>query len=363
MRIREKIRWAGKVLFPTYRWRLPEQVIFFITDKCNLACAHCFYWANLNKETHEATLEEIDRFSKSLGHFSFLTLTGGEPFLRDDILEIIKIFHKNNSVSNVSIPTNGFFTKRILKTTENILRNIKNVDLAIKISLDGLEEKHDAIRGAKGAFSKAVDTYYQLLEFKKTNPHFKVGIIITYSTLNQESLSETLDYIKEKLDPDTISLNFARGNTKDPKIKEADLVNYLESYRSALAFLLAKKNKQTNLFYRFYSAYKSKVSEMVAQSINQNRYLFPCYAGRLLCIIDSSLNVYPCEMIGRGFGNIRAYGYDFRKLWFSKDAETLRHEIEKAQCHCTYECSLQLTAFFNLKTLLSLIPRMLRLNP
>jgi MoaA/NifB/PqqE/SkfB family radical SAM enzyme len=359
MRLCEKIRWAGKVLFPTYRWRLPEQVIFFITDKCNLACAHCFYWANLNKETHEATLEEIDRFSKSLGPFSFLTLTGGEPFLRDDIPEIIKIFHKNNSVSSVSIPTNGFFTERILKTTENILRNNKNVDLAIKISLDGLEEKHDAIRGARGVFSKAVDTYHGLVEFKKTNPRFKVGIIITYSALNQESFPEMLDYIKEKLNPDTISLNFVRGNTKDPKIKKADPANYLESYRSVLAFLLAKKNKQTNLYYRFYSAYKSKVSEMVAQIINQRRYLFPCYAGRLLCIIDSSLNVYPCEIIGKGFGSLRDYGYDFRKLWFSRDAELLRKEIKKTQCYCTYECSLQITSFFNLKELLSLVPRTL----
>jgi len=362
MRFREKIRWAGKILFPTYRWRLPEQVIFFITDKCNLACAHCFYWANLNKETNEATLEEIDRFSKSLGPFSFLTLTGGEPFLRDDIPEIIKIFNKNNSVSSVSIPTNGFFTERILKTTENILRNTKNVDFAIKISLDGLEEKHDAIRGARGAFLKAVDTYHGLVKFKKKNPYFKVGIIVTYSALNQESLPETLDYIEEKLNPDMISLNFARGDLIDPKIKEADVVNYLKSYRRALSFLLAKKNKQANLYYRFYSAYKSKVSEMVAQITNQNRYLFPCYAGRLLCVIDSSLNVYPCEIIGRGFGSIRDYGYDFRKLWFSQDAESLRKEIKKAKCYCTYECSLQITAFFNLKALLSLVPRTLWFN-
>ena len=341
---------------------MPEQVIFFMTDKCNLACAHCFYWANLNKETHEATLEEIDRFSKSLGHFSFLTLTGGEPFLRDDIPEIIKIFKTNNKISSVSIPTNGFFTERILKTTENILRNTKDVDLAIKVSIDGLEEKHDAIRGVRGAFSKAVDTFHGLVEFKKKSPHFKVGVILTYSALNQESSPEAVDYIKEKLNPDMISLNFVRGNTKDPGIKEVDVANYLKLYQSALSFLLAKKNKQTNLYYRFFSAYKSKVSEMVAQSINQNRYLFPCYAGRLLCVIDSSLNVYPCEMIGRGFGNLRAYDYDFRKLWFSRDAESLRKEIEKNKCYCTYECSLQITAFFNLKTLVSLIPRMLWIN-
>jgi MoaA/NifB/PqqE/SkfB family radical SAM enzyme len=362
MRFLEKIRWAGKVLRPTCRWNLPEQVIFFITDRCNLACAHCFYWANLNKETNEATLQEIDRFSRSLGSFSFLTLTGGEPFLRDDIPKIVGIFNKNNSISSISIPTNGFFTERILKTTECILRDNKNVDLTVKISLDGLEEKHDAIRGERGVFSKAVDTYHGLVKLKEKNPRLKVGIIITYSALNQENMPEMLDYIKEKLNPDMISLNFVRGNVKDPKIKKADVANYLKAYKSALSFLLAKKNKQADLNHRFFCAYKSKVSEMVAKSIKQNRYLYPCYAGRLLCVIDSSLNVYPCEMIGKGFGNLRAYGYDFRKLWFSRDAESLRREIQKSNCYCTYECNLQISAFFNLKGLLSLAPRTLGFN-
>ena len=341
---------------------MPEQVIFFITNKCNLACAHCFYWANLNKEVNEATLEEIERFSRSLGNFSFLTLTGGEPFLRDDIPETIKIFNNNNSVSSVSIPTNGYFSERIIKAAGEILRNTKDIDLAIKISLDGLERKHDAVRGAKGVFSKAVDTYHGLVELKKESPRFKVGIIITYSTLNQEDLPETLDYIEEKLKPDMISLNFARRSLRDPKIKEADMEDYLKLYRRILLYLMTKRNKQMGLYNRFYLAYKSRISEMIAQIINQKQYLFSCYAGRLLCIIDSSLNVYPCELIDRSFGNIRNYGYDFRKLWFSRDAETLRKEIQNVRCSCTYECGLQISTFFNFKKLLLLLPRMLWLN-
>jgi len=303
---------------------MPEQVIFFITNKCNLACAHCFYWANLNKEVNEVTLEEIERFSRSLGNFSFLTLTGGEPFLRQDIPEIIKIFNKNNSVSSVSIPTNGYFSERIIKSAGEILRNTKDIDVAIKISLDGLEKKHDAIRGENGAFLKAVNTYHGLVKLKNENPRFKVGIIITYSALNQKDLAETLDYIEEKLKPDMISLNLARGSLRDPKIKEADIADYLKLYRRILSFVMAKRNKQMGLYNRFYLAYKSRIPEMIKQIINQKQYLFSCYAGRLLCIIDSSLNVYPCELIGRSFGNLRDYGYDFHKLWFSRDAETLR---------------------------------------
>ncbi len=363
MRIREKLRWVKKVLFPGSRRRLPEQVVFFITDKCNLACAHCFYWKRLNKETNEASLEEIERFSRSMGHFSFLTLTGGEPFLRADIPDIVKIFKKNNSVSRVSIPTNGFFTESILHATAQILRENKDIDLSVKISLDGPEATHDAIRGARGVFLKAVDTCHGLLRLKKENPAFKVGVIMTYSALNQESLPEALDYIETDLNPDLISLSFVRGDVKDQGIKDADAAKYLTLYRMILSRSLRKGGGRRSLSYKFYRAYKSKISELVAHTLQQKRCVFPCRAGRLLCIIDSALNVYPCELLERGFGNIRAFDYDFRKLWFSEDAESLRKQIISSRCWCTYECGLQISALFNVKTLFSCLQRMLCETP
>ena len=351
------LRWARKLLSCGSGSCLPEQVIFFITDKCNMACKHCFYWEHLNRETKEATTDEIERFSKTMGHFSFLALTGGEPFLRDDIPEIIKIFRKNNSVTRISIPTNGFFTERILKTTTSILKDPKGFGLSVKISLDGLEEKHDSIRGTRGAFSRAIETYKELAELKKTNPDFKVGIILTYSALNQSSLPQTLDFIEEELCPDLISLTLARGNAKDPKIKEADMTNYLCLYKRILSSYLCKHK---GLSHRFYRAYKSKLSESVVQVKKHSRSLFTCHAGRLLCIIDSSLNVYPCEIIGKGLGNIRENGYDFRKLWFSPAAEELRKAVKDSKCYCTYECGLQISMLFNFKILVSLMPEMLR---
>ncbi len=359
MRTREKSRWARKILFPPGSGCLPEQVIFFVTDKCNLGCAHCFNWANLNKEANEATLEEIKEFSGSMGPFSFLTLTGGEPFLRNDIPDIIDIFGRNNSVSRVNIPTNGFFTEKILKNTETIVRDARDIDLAVKISLDGLAHDHDAIRGAQGVFAKAIDTYHGLAHLKKTYPRLKTGIIITYSTLNQAGLPGLLDYIEDKLDPDTISLTLLRGSVKDPRCSKGDVSNYLKTHKRILSFLMHKKNMQTGFSSRFYRAFKTRISKMVADTANRNRFFLPCHAGRLLCVIDSSLNVYPCEILKKGFGNLRDSGYDFQKLWFSRNAELLRHEIKDSRCCCTYECGLQITAFFDLKTICTLIPDML----
>ena len=105
------------------RGELPVYLVYFITDACNAKCKHCLLadgahpgWEepSMVYRKQELSLEEIDKVTASMGKGSlmFLLPTGGEPFLRKDIGEIIKIFHKNTGVRNVGIPTNGSTTAR-----------------------------------------------------------------------------------------------------------------------------------------------------------------------------------------------------------------------------------------------------------
>jgi molybdenum cofactor biosynthesis enzyme MoaA len=105
------------------RGQLPVYLVYFISDICNAKCKHCLLadgahpnWEkpSLALTKQQLTLEEIDKVSTSLGKGSlmFLLPTGGEPFLRKDIGEVIKIFHRNTGVPNVGIPTNGSMTTR-----------------------------------------------------------------------------------------------------------------------------------------------------------------------------------------------------------------------------------------------------------
>ena len=67
------------------------------------------------------SLDEIDAFSSSINKIDRLILTGGEPFLGENFLEVVSIFLKNNSPSLISIPTNGYFIVKILKDVRKIL--------------------------------------------------------------------------------------------------------------------------------------------------------------------------------------------------------------------------------------------------
>ena len=122
MEIFDYLKHSKKLFFK--KGALPVQVTFFVTNKCNCACKHCFALKELNNPLRDdLTLDEIRQISFSMGNFIYLLIGGGEPFLRPDLPEIVRIFYENNNVLNVTIATNGSLTDTIIDCTKQILRN------------------------------------------------------------------------------------------------------------------------------------------------------------------------------------------------------------------------------------------------
>src|SRR3989338_724341 len=136
-------RWFKTINYPSY-------VIFFVTARCNASCKMCFYRDNIQKGNYagnELTLEEYEKISKKIRLINILGISGGEPFLRDDLSEIIKIIYKNCPPLVVDLPTNGFFVESIIKQAEEIAKSCKNMIVDLQLSIDGPEEIHNQIRG------------------------------------------------------------------------------------------------------------------------------------------------------------------------------------------------------------------------
>lgn len=315
----------------------PEQVTLFVTNKCNCKCKHCFV-SNLNKIEKELTLDEIKRVSKELPKFTYLLLGGGEPFMRDDLEDIINTFYVNNNVLNTSVSTNGFFTEKIVKTVKDILSKY-NHHLIINISMDGIGKEHDAIRQNK-VFDKAVKTIKELKKIK--NPNLNVGVIITMSPYNQTKLKEIYNYAK-KLGVDSISLNYMRGVKGDMDIK------YYDEMREIMKKDL--KNKKLSgfhgfLFSKINLASKIKMRETISRIVKE-KYYIPCYAGKLNCVITNTGKVYPCEMLNKSMGDLRKES--FKEIWNSAKAKKIRKFIKDSKCLCTEECNVNMNLLFNLK--------------
>jgi len=146
-----------------YYFRDPLNVKLIIESNCNLRCKHCYFhgkpeiYNSENNTPKEKIFEAIDVLADKFSCY-FMTIAGGEPFLRDDILEILEYIKSKNIA--VYIQTNGtLLTNKIIDKLETILN--LNTDI-IQISIDGLSDKsHEKIRG-KNAFNKSINVLTEL---------------------------------------------------------------------------------------------------------------------------------------------------------------------------------------------------------
>ncbi len=350
----------GKKMF-LKRGQLPVYLVLFITDACNAKCKHCLLadgahpgWEepSMAYRNQELTLEEMDRVSASYGKNSlmFLLPTGGEPFLRKDIGEIIKIWHKNTGVPNVGIPTNGSTTARTVSIVKDVCESLPDVSLHVDISIDGIGAKHDEIRVFPGLFKRSIETYKALREVEKHYKNFSVQVETTVSKHNEDDLIDNYHWLRENLDVDTVFTLLTRGSPKEPVSKFFDVEKY-----EAYAELMEREYKSGSLsgydhfpLADFINAKRIVRHRMIAKIVRDNEYQVPCYAGNLGGAIFANGDVYPCELlIDKKLGNLRDNGYDFQKMWFSPQADETRKFIRESKCFCTYECFLTINILFN----------------
>lgn len=161
-----------------------QTIAIRVTQSCNLRCQHC-YSVSGEKLHDELSLREIKGImnqGKKLGAIRIF-FTGGEPFIRKDICEILKYADKNKFA--IYISTNGtFFNKRII----NSLKSLKHLR-TLQISIDGLSKIHDQIRGRKGTFDKAIKWAKIVKEELKGK---KIAFVFTLMKKNKNEAARVL---------------------------------------------------------------------------------------------------------------------------------------------------------------------------
>lgn len=162
-------------------------VVWNVTKRCNLRCVHCYASADPSPHPDELTTEEGMALLEDLAQFGcpVVLFSGGEPFMRPDILDLI---HKAVSLGlRAVVSTNGVLIDRALA------RELKKCGLSyVGISMDGLREVHDRFRGVKGAFDKAMEA----VENCKAEG-IKVGLRFTINKLNAQEIPGIFDLVEE----------------------------------------------------------------------------------------------------------------------------------------------------------------------
>jgi MoaA/NifB/PqqE/SkfB family radical SAM enzyme len=347
------LTYSKSLLFKENR---PVSLVYFITEKCNLKCGHCFLSEEAGSQVKELNLKEIDVFSKSIGKLLSLSLTGGEPFLRKDIVEIAQCFYRNNQIRNLNIPTNGILTDTVATSIKEILSTCPGLALNLGISLDGFAECHDKTRNYQGAFSSALKTFKSAMDLKRSFPNLSVEILTVLTASNQNSLASFYDFVIHDLKPDSLNFVPVRGEIRDASLKDFDLGVYQKIIkRLRKAFLSQEITGYKHMrFSEYVLAQRLIALELVLRTLKENRFQTPCFAGSLSGIVYANGDVAPCELLDRKIGNLRDFQFDFMKLWESDEARDIRRHIRKSRCFCIHPCSMTMNILFNPKHLFSL---------
>ena len=323
-----------------YTSRLPY-VDLFVTSKCNLSCKHCFYMESLNKPNKELTLEELQKVSKKLDKIYYLTMTGGEPTLRNDIVDIVKAFYHQNGVKILGFHSNGLNPKKLKQITEEILDSCPKMALSLLISLDGFKETHNNIRVSNHSYDHVIKSVEALKEFMD-RPNFDITLGTTIMDHNKNEILALNDFVKNKLGVKH-DISYLRGRPKDTLGKGG----ILEMYKK-----ITKKIKNERHPYpssRLKDFLVSAAKDVVIKVEEKYKYVVPCQAIRKSVVINEEGDIYPCEVLHKKLGNVRDYDYDVNKILAKSESRNLQKWIWNNKCHCTWECIIPLNIITSLE--------------
>lgn len=332
--------------------RTPPYLILFVSTECWNHCKHCWYnerWMEKNLHCPPLTIDELSRIADSIPSLRFLSLTGGEAFLRDDIVEIVGLFAGKTRLHRYEIPTSGFEPERIASLSRSMLESNKHLPFRVDISIDGAEETHDSIRRNRGSHARALRTVRELLRLKKDFAWFDVGIITTLSSENQHEV-ERIGALVSEINPEgEWMVNITRGLPRTPGVDVVDM----EQYRRAHFIIEERMNEGSGGGHsghwsaKWLSAKNAVRREVILEILAGSSDTGCCAAGTLAGVIYSDGTVMPCEMLDRSIGNLRDYDYDLAALWNSHAADEIRDSIRLSKCSCTHECFLSVSLLAN----------------
>ena len=279
----------------------PQALSLEITHKCIAKCIMCNIWRISGDEPELSTDDWLELLSDSfLSDVRELDITGGEPFLLDDIdllFSGISSLKQTNlkKLKSVAITTNGFLTGRVLEKTEKILRDFKKsgIDLVMVCAMDAVGEIHERIRNVKDAWNKVNNTIEGLVGLRGRYPNLVTGIKTTILPVNIDELERIVLYAAEKglftiISPFIIT----SGRYLNQEI-EKDLIFSKEDKGKMLRFFAGNQFK-----WSFHG-------ESLVEYLKSGTIRKPCSCGFNYFFTRSSGEVFLCPLINRSMGNVK----------------------------------------------------------
>lgn len=293
---------------------MPTDVSVITTYRCQMRCKMCDIWRHPTNKTKEITPKELE----ILPQLKFANVTGGEPFLRADLEDIIEVLY--TKAPRIVISTSGYWVEKTIALAKRF------PNIGVRVSIEGLEATNNFLRGHDDGFERGLRTLKTLREMGVKD----IGFGQTLSNHNAHDLLPLYELAK------SMDLEFATAafhnsfyfHKDDNQIsKKEELCANL----GQLAERLLKENHPKAWFRAFFNL-------GLINYIQGNPRLLPCEAGTVNFFIEPYGDVYPCNGLEERYwkqsmGNIRN-AKTFEEIWYSPEAAEVRAKVRTCPKNC-----------------------------
>jgi radical SAM protein with 4Fe4S-binding SPASM domain len=320
----------------------PFNLEFAVTNMCNCRCIQCSVWKDYLEKPErireELTTKEIEKIFSSYKGFSIIGITGGEPYMRRDLSDILSVIASNQPrLRMLFITTNGQFpgvTEGVLKKfLEMRLDEGWGFDVVQMVSLDGPKEIHDKIRGVNGAYDKVMETIEIIHKLRGRYDALKFGTVTVLSPYNIdriEGVFKKIEGVVEEFGGEpSFCVWFVGQLYKNYELfREVDVEGFrrkLMEYLPRAVEVVGRGSALTlgrRAFYLLLSKWLKR----------PDRQVIPCMAARVRCFLDPYGNLYPCTIADLPIGNLREHRYDFESVFKSGNRRRVRRLVEVERC-------------------------------
>ncbi|MCM1504648.1 MAG: radical SAM protein [Muribaculum sp.] len=292
---------------------LPTDASIILTYRCPMRCRMCNIWKYPTDQREEIKAADL----KSLPKLKFINLTGGEPFIREDLPEIVEECFRHTD--RIVISTSGWFDDRVI----SLAKQFPNI--GIRISIEGLSTKNDELRGREGGFDKGLKTLLTLKQMGIKD----IGFGCTVSNHNSKDMLALYKLSRE------LGLEFATAAFHNSYYFHKDdnsITNREEvcgDFRQLIRWQLEEKHPK--------SWFRAFFNMGLINYIEGGRRMLPCEAGLTNFFIDPWGEVYPCNGLEEKFwkesmGNI--HKQDFLSIWNGPQAQHVRDLVRTCPKNC-----------------------------
>jgi MoaA/NifB/PqqE/SkfB family radical SAM enzyme len=304
----------------------PMKISFAVTYRCNLRCGMCHIWKK-GPSRDELNLREIDRFFELADGFSWVGLTGGEPFLREDLPEIVEaVRRRSRRLGCLHINTNGQLTERIVEIARDLRKVVAPARLIITVSVDGPPRVHDAVRGREGAWDRAVATFTSLKGIAGTRAQLGYTVV----PQNLGAFGAMLSAVRERcpqLNFDDVNINvfqrsdFFYGNEDLPAMAPEELSREIAGIQALDQGGGSVNNLLRRRYLHFYQRF-----------LASGRPPLRCQALSASCFLDPGGHLFPCVMHARRVLAVRDLDVPLRLFWKRHEVRRLSEECARHAC-------------------------------